>query len=225
MFNIFKSQLKKEIDENIQEILYGKNILSNEPNELKDNIKENLFKTISSIKKKNSLQHFRVSFTEAVLYYAELQVICLKEDEKPLMPFASEEKISGKLYKKIKECMPHTTQGKRFLLSKPKVSNQECLVYCNKLSLINLFYMNGLNSLRKEIGDFSEDHNKDWFVPFVNSMLVYYEHVIREKLKLKSLFKKNEQISPLIISAFKNFVCDKVSVNPYSDWKIYYNLD
>ena len=220
MFNLFKSKLQKDLDNHVKSMLYeNENILTGLSSSEKTRLKDNLFNLISTIKKENKISKFRELFTESILYYTDLQVICLTEEEKKLMPFANEKKISGTLYKIIKKCLPFNNQTKNLLNDNPKFTDKECVKFCNAISAMNNFQMNGLNLLRLDIGDYSEKIEDDWFLPFVTSMLIFSEDTIRRELKLKKLCDDDESISIIAHSTFKNYVCDNLSKNPYLTWK------
>ena len=220
MFNLFKSELQKDLDKHVKGMLYeNKNILSVLGSPVKRKMKDDLFNLISIIQKENTISKFREMFTESVLYYTDLQVVCLTEEEKKVMPFATEKKISGTLYKIVKECMPLNNQTMNYLKDNPNLSDDECVIYCNSITAVNNFHMNGLNLLRLDIGDYSEKVEDDWFLPFVTSMLIFSENTIRNELNLNKLYDDDDGVSIIAHSTFKNYVCDNLSKNPYLAWK------
>ena len=220
MFNLFKSELQKDLDKHVKGMLYeNKNILSGLGSPVKRKMKDDLFNLISIIQKENTISKFREMFTESVLYYTDLQVVCLTEEEKKVMPFATEKKISGTLYKIVKECMPLNNQTMNYLKDNPNLSDDECVIYCNSITAVNNFHMNGLNLLRLDIGDYSEKVEDDWFLPFVTSMLIFSENTIRNELNLNKLYDDDDGVSIIAHSTFKNYVCDNLSKNPYLAWK------
>lgn len=220
MFNFFKSKLQKDLDNHVKSMLYeNENILTGLNSSVKTKLKDDLFNLISTIEKTNKISKFRELFTESVLYYTDLQVVCLTEEEKKVMHFANEKKISGTLYKTIKECLPLNNQTINLLNDNPNLTDKECLDYSNTISAMNNFHMNGLNLLRLDIGDYSEKVEDDWFLPFVTSMLIFSEDTIRRELKLNKLYDDDESPSIIAHSTFKNYVCDNLSKNPYLTWK------
>ena len=63
------------------------------------------------------------------------------------------------------------------------------------------------------MGDVDED--RDWLMPFVTSMMIWQEDIMRQRLGLPSLLEDEQ--AALRHSTFFNFVKDG-SPNPYFDW-------
>ena len=77
-----------------------------------------------------------------------------------------------------------------------------------------LYYVNGLNIIRRDFGDF--DDVKDWLQPFMKSMLIWDEDIWRGKMDLPSLLPNS--LDALEHSTFMNMVVNGFK-NPYFEWE------
>ena len=59
----------------------------------------------------------------------------------------------------------------------------------NRRAALALFYANGFNMARRQIGD--TDPAKDWFKPFVEAMFVWKKNTYRQELGLPRMLKSD----------------------------------
>ena len=75
-------------------------------------------------------------------------------------------------------------------------------------------YLNGVNYVRGEFNDI--DKEKDWLRPFIKSMLIWEEDIVREKIGLPSLLP--DSLDSLKHSTFMNLVTNGHK-NPFYEWE------
>ncbi len=92
------------------------------------------------------------------------------------------------------------------------ISDETLVDYCNSRCVIYIYHLNGFNLLRGEFDDF--DRTKDWLQPFVQSMLIFFEHRARGQLGLESLIS---DVDGIVHSGFYNKVVEGHR-NPYYEW-------
>lgn len=120
-----------------------------------------------------------------VVSYTHLRVHCLKADEKAEQPYRDNPYISGQLWKHIGRTSEHHEDLAQFKWEVPSLTDDELIGMGNTRCAVFLFFLNGFNILRRYLGDMSQE--KDWLRPFVEALLVFEEHHLREKLGLPTL--------------------------------------
>jgi hypothetical protein len=148
-----------------------------------------------------------------VLAFASIQVLTLKPEEKTDAFYAGCPYISGELYKHIQAAADHHAELKQLKWTHDSLSDEELMSFCNTRGAVLLYYVNGLNIVRRADKDF--DANKDWFRPFIKSMLIWQEDTYRRNLGLPPLLP--DPTAALEYSAFLNAVTNGAP-NPYYDW-------
>lgn len=128
----------------------------------------------------NAAMACRELLAEYVLAFAGLATLCLKEAEKADQFYASNPYISGTIWRHIERAVENNEEMAQVKWANPEFDAADLVAYANTRSALMLYYANGLNMVRMEIGD--RDPQKDWFRPFVEAMMVVEEDRQREKL-------------------------------------------
>lgn len=127
----------------------------------------------------------RTALVEYILLYADLSMLCLTESEKEAMFYSANPFITGEIHHQVMEAAKHVEEAATYIWQYGPVEAEEMISFGNTRSAIMLFYANGLNMCRIDMGD--DDPAKDWFRPFVEAALVTSEDRMREKLGLPRL--------------------------------------
>ncbi len=186
----------------------------------KKEIKNNLAALINEISfSQNPFITLRQKIASITIEFADYQVLCLTESEKTAAFYSDCDFISGDLYKYIDRCIEYRNELKEIKWKYPNTSNDELISFCNSFCLIYLYYIDGLNAVRVSTGDV--DNVKDWYKPFLKSMLIWSEDSIRSKIGLPSLCKDGLEV--IKYSTFMNLVLDGHK-NPYFEWDNIYKI-
>jgi len=189
--------------------------LSSLSQEGKDRIITDLYQKIFDISQaSNPLLALREALAEYVISHASYQVMCLTEADLEDGKFLDSPYISGQIYKHISNLADCNEELGKIKWEYPEVTDEELISYCNTRSLIMNYCVNGLNLVRFEFNDFSK--NKDWFKPFVKSMLICEEAQLRESIKMPSLLP--DEFDALKHSSFMNAVINGCE-NPLYEWE------
>jgi hypothetical protein len=181
-----RTPLAQAIRLHSQNFFHGGSVLTNFKQENKEKLVADFCQRASLIMQSpNPALACREALAEYTLLFAQLQVHCLKEFEKAQMFYSENPYISGQLWRHIRESSDHHDELARYKWENPELTDEDLLDIGNTRCAVYLYYANGLNLVRMELGDFSEE--KDWFRPFVEAMLVNEEHRLRDELGLPSL--------------------------------------
>lgn len=162
----------------------------------------------------NPFLAIRKALTECVLGVAELQVLCLTEEEKAQGFYRNCSYISGQLHYDIDKAVNHVEALRELKGQLPNLTNEELVSFCNLQCAIYLYHLNGLNYVRVERND--TDEQSDWLRPFIESMMIWHEDMIREKMGLPSLLPN--ELDGFKHSTFMNGVVNGYK-KPYYEWK------
>lgn len=143
----------------------------------------------------------RETLVEYTLLYAQLHVHCLTEDDKAEMFYKDNPYISGELWRHIRQSSDHHDELARWKWEDPELTDEDLVANANTRCALYLYYANGMNLVRLELGDASE---KGWFRALVEATLVNEEHRLREKLGLPVLVPG--PIGALPYAVFMNYV-------------------
>lgn len=157
----------------------------------------------------------RLEFVGTAVAYAELQVLCMLESEKAAVPHFKSKYISGELYRYIRKCVPHNEALKQHVWRYPDSTDENLIAMSNFWCAENIYYLDGLNLLRREFEDYETDPTKDWLQPLLISLLIFYEDTYRQKIGLPSLTPSYEALR---LSTLVNLVRDGHS-NPLYEWE------
>lgn len=144
---------------------------------------------------------------------AALQVWCLTEDEKPHTDWAEVPYVSGALHRRIVEAAPHVAELCDVVAEHPNATAEELVDWCNSRTLVQIYFLNGLNYVRHEFDDMRDP---DWFRPMITSQMISHEDAAREKLGLPSLLAS--PVDALVHSTFAVLV-EQGEHDPLAKWE------
>jgi hypothetical protein len=207
--------LGQQIDRHTQDYFYSDKIMSNQSEEFKQQIITDFYgKVFSVLQAKDPLIELREQMAIAAVSYATYQVLCLSSSDKQDGPYANTPYISGDLQNHIKEAAEYNEQLKEVLWGNPDISTEELIDFCNTQCSLLLYYLNGFNCIRIDIKDYHSE--KDWLQPFIKSMLIWHEHIVRQDLNMPLLLPND--IDGLMHSTFMNIVINGCT-NPLREWE------
>jgi hypothetical protein len=164
----------------------------------------------------NPFLTFREELCNAAIAYADLQVLSLTPQEKA-ETFSAVRYISGELSRYIRQAADFNKEVARIIWEHPECTDDELIVFANVRCAVFLYHLNGWNLVRVATKiDPAHSADKDWFSPFVTSMLISSEHGARQKLGLPSLF--TDGVAPLRHASFMVDVA-KGQTNPLFEWE------
>lgn len=161
----------------------------------------------------NPVRTCREALAEYTLLFTQLQVHCLNEYEKADQFYSDSPYVSGQIWRHIRQSSDHHEELARWKWEDPELTDEDLLAAANTRCALYLYYANGMNMVRMELGDRSEA--KDWFRPFVEAMLVNEEHQLRDKLGLPVLVPG--PLGSLIYAGFLNYVLNGEQ-HPFFAW-------
>ena len=125
--------------------------------------------------------------------------------------------ISGELSRYIRQAADFNEEVARIIWEHPECTDDELIVFANLSCAFYLYDLHGWNLVRVATKiDPAYSADKDWFRPFVRSMLISSENDARQKLGLPSLF--TDSIAPLRHATFMVGVA-KGQANPLFEWE------
>jgi hypothetical protein len=179
------------------------------------------YKRVFSIPEaENPFLKYREELCGAALGYAKFQVLCLTPEEKQEAFYSNCPYISAELYRRIRHCAGHNEELAEILWRNEKATDDELVGYANAKSAVYLYYLNGMNLIRAEFDDM--DLKKDWFRPFIISVLIWTENGYREQIGLPTLLPDGA-IDALRHSTFVDGVW-RGEKNPLFGWEKHYGL-
>jgi hypothetical protein len=168
----------------------------------------------------NPFLAYREELASAAYAYADLQVLCLKPEEKT--DVLDSPYISGELYRHLRALKDHHDEIARILWQHPEITDEELIATLNAETVLCLYHLNGLNIIRGEIEHRVLDDPKDWFKPLVKSTLIFAENHHRNQLGLPSLCDEIG-IRALEHATLMDFVRNGHQ-QPLFEWERHYNL-
>lgn len=208
-----RSPLGQALSMHTRDYFYSQTALSSLSQQGKDKLISDFYSKVFGLaQSSNSALELRTLLAEYVLLFAQLQVLCLTEEEKAQAFYKDNPYISGELWRQIEALCEDVDELACFRWETPDVTKEDLISFANARCALYLYYANGLNMVRLEIGDKAD---KDWFRPFVEAMLVWHESSIREKHGLPQLVPG--VVGGLTYSAFMNYVVDGLP-NPFFEW-------
>lgn len=209
-----QSTLGQALALHTQEYFYKGIALSHFSQANKDELIADFYAKIVAIgQAPNPVVACREMLAEYVLHFAGLATLCLKENEKADQFYAANPYISGTIWHHIERAVENNEEMAQAKWANPDFDAADLVAYANTRSALMLYYANGLNMVRMELGD--RDPQKDWFRPFVEACMVVEEDRQREKLGLEPLCPG--VVRSLPYSLFLNFVVDGVQ-HPFFHW-------
>jgi hypothetical protein len=209
-----RTPLAQAIRLHTQEYFHGHTALSSFEEENKEKLIGDFCQRVSLIlQAPNPGLACREAIAEYTLLFAQLQVHCLKEFEKAEQFYSANPYISGELWRHIHESSEHHEELARYKWETPDLTDDDLIEIANTRCALLLYYANGMNIVRRNFGDKSEE--KDWFRPFVEACLVNEEHRLREKMALPVLVP--DMLGSLVYASFLNYVING-EPNPFFAW-------
>jgi hypothetical protein len=165
----------------------------------------------------NPFQAFREQLCNAAIAYADVQVLSLTPEEKS-ETYGDVRYISGELSRHIRRCADFNNEIARIIWEHPQCKDDELIVFTNVSCAVFSYYLNGWNLVRvaTKLDPPAPSADKDWFRPFITSMMIFSEHTARQKLGLPSLCA--DEIAPLRHSSFMVGVA-RGEANPLFEWE------
>lgn len=209
-----RSTLGQALAMHTRDFFHKGHALSHFSQENKDRLIQDFYSKVVALgASENPVMACREMLAEYVLAFTGLSVLCLKEDEKQNQFYADNPYITGTIWHHIERAVENNEEMAQTKWANPDFTAEDLVAYANTRSALMLYYVNGLNMVRMELGD--RDPQKDWFKPFVEAMMVVEEDRQREKLGL-------EQLCPGVVRSLPyqlmlNFVVDGVR-QPFYEW-------
>jgi hypothetical protein len=172
----------------------------------------------------NPFLAFREELCNATIGYANLRVLSITPEEKA-ETFGHIRYISGELSPYIRRAADFNKDIARIIWEHPQSTDSDLIVLTNLHAVAYHYCLTGWNVVRAatKIDPPVSDPDKEWFGPFLRSMLIFGEEMARDKLGLPSLFTKDDKIMPLRHSTFMAPVVNG-EANPLMDWELHYGI-
>ena len=185
--------------------------------ELKQKIVEQFSSQLIAVDRApNPFLTFREELCNAAIAYADLQVLSLTAQEKA-ETFSDVRYISGELSCYIRQAADFNEEVARIIGEHPECTDDELIVFANYYCAVFLYYLNGWNLVRVATKiDPADSAHKDWFRPFVTSMLILSEYKARKKLGLPQLY--SDGLTPIRHGTFLSIVANGTA-NPLFEWE------
>ena len=187
------SLARDSLDKDTNEAL-GETILRGHSEEFKSNLKQEMHESVSKILgAEKPLFKCREILAEYVCGYAEWMVLGLKPEERPHLqkqPGVKLSYVSGELHRNIRYCSLYNSDLARVIHENKDVADDVLVGWANARSMAFLYLMRCINLVRVvDVKDFnaSPGDERDWFQPFVQSMLICKEDDYRNKIGLPTL--------------------------------------
>lgn len=210
-----ESEIGKSLSAHTREYFNDIPKLASFDDEKKQKIISDFYGVVANIfASENSFLEMREALSSYVVEYARYRALCLNEADKEESFLSGCQYISGELYKHIDKIVGYNHELGELRWKWPDISSEELVAFCNTRSLVVLYYLNGINYVRVELGDV--DKEKDWLRPFMKSMLIWEEDNIRVKIGLPSLMP--DSLDGLKHSTFMNMVTNGHK-NPFYEWE------
>lgn len=192
---------------------FNETILSGLPQDRKDRVIGDFYERLAAMAQSpTGFLDLRKSLAGWVADYAKYQVLCLTESEKAVASYRENQYVSGELYHHIRAAAAENDYLAQIIRSDRNVADRELISLANTECARALYYANGFNMVRIETGDRSKP---DWYKPFVEAMLVYYEDNVRTSIKLPQLLPENR--FGVLYSGFFNLVFNGEE-DPFFTW-------
>lgn len=174
-----RSALGQALALHSQQYFYGEMGLASFQESAKVALINKLYDDVSAVQASpNGFMDLRHLLADVVTTFAQVQAVTLTEAEKNGVPdYRDNPYISGQLHHSLKAFVHLIPDLARNQAEIEALNEVEALSVCNGRGAILSYFMNGYNMLRIVRGDKTEN---DWFLPFVEAMIVGEEDAIRE---------------------------------------------
>jgi hypothetical protein len=159
----------------------------------------------------------REKLAEMTYAYAELAVLCFVPEEMSNLNYGPY--VSGELSQHIHRCARHSTELNRELSKDPYITAQELIEIRDARIAILRYFLDGLNLVRIEYGDYETVPEKDWLRPFTVSALICCENTYRKEIGLPSLLP--DPYDAVKHFMFTSWVVDGAK-NPLFEWEAHH---
>ncbi len=211
----FKSDLGQALSEHTRQFFNTGVALSWMSPESKERIVQALLDMLSGIQSSaDPLGTLRSEIGGYAVAAARFSVLTQTEEEKAVMPYAANPYISGALHLFIKQAAVFDDELSAYLQEHSDVSAADLVDFANTRGTVMLYMLNGLNIIRRAMGDCDEKH--DWFQAMYEAQLVKEEDTYRRKLGMPSLFAEPADVD--VYGSFLAFVSDGEVPNPLLGW-------
>ena len=163
----------------------------------------------------------RQKLCDYAIYYANLQVLCLKPEEKTDLFYGQSRFISGELHKHLRDLAKYNKDLEERLWEFPGKTDEQLITFLNLRCAGILYFLNGWELLRKEFEQVTTVPEKDWFRPFLISMMIFSENTYRQNIGLPLL--STDPLFALRHSSFMNIVRSG-GKNPLYEWESHFKL-
>lgn len=211
-WNFRRTPLAQALREHVQEFFYRGRLLSwfSEDNRQRL-INEFLQKASAIYRAADPIAAGRETLVEYVLFFSPLMAVALTEAEKADHPmFSGQPAISGELHHHIRQAAEHIDELGKMLFDQPDATDDELVSYMNTRSAVGLFFANGMNMIRIELGDRGE-----WYRPLLEATMVADEDRLRDALGLPRLLEGS--FDALAYGNFFEYVLGQA--DPFYAWK------
>jgi hypothetical protein len=141
-------------------------------------------KLLSVLESSNSQAECRQKLVTNIIAYTDLQVLCLKEEDKENnYIFKEMKRISTELHSHIYRCSLRNDELNKFV-EQNGYDEAELMNFTKDRCVIRGYYAHGFNILRRNIEPASE---KDWFIPLMQSSMIISESNYRKFLGLPAI--------------------------------------
>lgn len=205
------SPLAQSLQRHCREFFYSGGLLSDITEKNKQHhIAELNYAWQATRESENPAAFLRETVAGFMLHYAPLQALALREEERPHVGYGKNPNISATLHMDIAHLSRFVNSLKEMDLDER--NEEEWIDTCNALCLIDLFYINGMNYMRQELGDVSDP---DWFNPLVESLIVCAENDIRRSAGMP--LTVNDSADTFCYGNMMHFVMMR-EPRPYAKW-------
>lgn len=195
-------------------------VLSNFLEDQRETLVAKLYSFVDDVRgSKNSFLKCRAELGSVAIAFAGLKVLCLQPGEHIGAVLYASPFISGELRQCIGACAKYNQELEDYVCCNATVSEEEMITFATVRPAIYLYYMTGLNAVRRELESVTQF---DWFQPFIRSMMIRQEDTYGRKIGLPVLLPPN--IGALMHSTFFQAVVGGEE-DPLAAWESHFSLD
>lgn len=207
-----QTPLAQALEGHTQEYLYGRSVMSGFSDEAKERFTVEMTQQLAAaFQSPDPVAAVREQLVSYAINYAQLQVLCLTEEEKTVSFYSANPYISGELWRHIDEGAEFVDELAEYRWS-TEAEDIDLLDICNVRAAVSQYFLNAFNIARSHLEDVTEP---DWFRPLVEAQLVYEESRIRHDLGLPLTVK--DLTEALAYSTMWNMVVNGAA-NPFYEW-------
>jgi hypothetical protein len=163
-----------------------------------------------------------------VCNFADFNVLCLTSEELLQLDTGDVRRspyISGELHQFIRACSKHNEELIGYISRSEQQhcssTDKDLVLWARARSCAFRYYMNCMNIIRLDVNDLPRE--RDWFRPFVRSMLIWKEDDYRSKIGLKTLLPAHPDALAWRHSTFLTCVGEG-ALDPLARWETAHEL-